>query len=154
MYRVNTITGAYAVVIDDPLMKPLANTPPIFLGINGLHVRGSTAYFTNTDQKIFGRVSIHSNGTAACSAEIFGHTGVSDDFALSTTGTAYVANENTIKIVAPSGAMSSFNTTGGPGSSNTSPKFGRTLMDSNVLYVTGYTPVGNQTVGRILAVSL
>lgn len=153
VFRLNTLTGKYKIVINDPLMKPIVGGP-IFLGINGVQILRNTLYFTNTDQLLIAKVPIHSNGTASGSAQIIAHSGVSDDFALGPLGTTYIAVQNTITIVTPAGKVTALNATGGIGSANTSPKFGRTSVDKNVLYVTGYTPVGNQTVGRVLAVSL
>jgi len=59
VWRVDTVTGAYQIVIDDPMLKP---TPTFALGINGLEVHKNKLYFTNSAQGIFGVVRINNQG--------------------------------------------------------------------------------------------
>ena len=107
---VDTRSGANAVVIDDPVLKPGAG---FFAGVNGLKVhhnhaysggnKSAALYFTNGGQGIFGRFEIHrQTGRALGPATIISHalstypneppSARYDDFALDTKGKkAYLA---------------------------------------------------------------
>ncbi|KZP21489.1 hypothetical protein FIBSPDRAFT_1020155 [Athelia psychrophila] len=139
IYRVDTETGNYAVVLDDPTMKIAANAT-IPVGINGLHIRRGYLYYTSSTQGLFARVPIHADGTPAGAAEVIAHNGFDDDFVFDRAGNAYVATnaDNTVQKITPAGNVTvvagSVNSTLVAGS--TAAQFGRTAADSSVLYVT------------------
>jgi sugar lactone lactonase YvrE len=139
VYRVDTHSGSYKVVLTDPLMKPLP-PPAEQLGINGINVRSGVLYWTNTLQTLFARVPIHSDGTAAGPSELITRNGLNDDFTFDFAGTAYIGQNvaNTLGIVTAANVSSTLvgnlNSTElvGP----TAVQFGRTESDRSVLYVT------------------
>ena len=91
---IDIATGISKVAIQDPLLTPNERVP---FGVNGLKIQGHTLYFTNTAQRLLGRIEIERrSGTARGPASVvvntlppaFGY----DDFALNGTGQAFVAN--------------------------------------------------------------
>lgn len=162
VYRVDTKSGKYAIVLDDPTMKQAVNAT-LQIGINGLHIRDKYLYYTSSTQGIFARIPIHPNGTAAGAAQIIAHNGLDDDFTFDRAGNAYVAtnSENTLQKITPAG-----NVTVVAGNINsillagsTAAQFGRTAEDSSVLYVTTdghFTNAAGVTVsgtGGVVAIS-
>ena len=110
IYSVNIATGAYQKAIQDPLFAPNAAVP---LGVNGIHTQGSTLYFTNSAQDIFGSVHITSQGTASGPASIIAHAPTGnfyDDFALDGSGNAFItAHSNSIvQVITAGGAGAQF----------------------------------------------
>ena len=106
VWGLNTRTGEYAKVLEDPLTKTIAG--PVPLGINGLHVRDREVYFTNSAQRLLARVPVHiTNGTAAGSSEVVAQLNASfvDDFVLGLRDTAFVATnfDNTLVKVCIAG---------------------------------------------------
>lgn len=138
VWRVNITSGDHAQVIQSDLFAPSESFP---LGINGIHTQGSTLYFTNSAQGIFGKVPIADDGTATgVVTKLTSPLSSSfkyDDFAFDANGNAYITNHpDTITIVSPSesqvimaGHNSAFD---GP----TSAAFGRGSREANcTLYV-------------------
>lgn len=163
VYRVETHSGKYAVVLSDPTMNYTASAlTPLHIGINGLHIRGSFLYYTSSTQGLFARIPIHPNGTANGSAEIIAYNGFDDDFIFDRAGNAFVAtNLNaTVQKITPAGKVSVV--AGSPNSTllagSTATKFGRTAADASVLYVTTdgrFTNAAGETVvgtGGVVAI--
>ncbi|KAJ7662840.1 hypothetical protein DFH06DRAFT_1088404 [Mycena polygramma] len=96
--QINARTGESQLVIQDVSMLP--NAPPPALGINGLHLRDTSIYFTNSAQGTLSRVGVHPRGgnlTMAGAVELLtniqplGKQQAPDDFALDREGRAWVA---------------------------------------------------------------
>ncbi|KAI4089779.1 MAG: hypothetical protein LQ344_005144 [Seirophora lacunosa] len=155
VWKLNVRSGAAAkVMADEPLLKPRRSS-----GVNGLRVRGSTLFFTNSDLETLNRVPINASGSAAGAATaIVGGLAV-DDFTLDDEGQAYVAvsdaTNEVVKVAVPGGGVTVLAgspqdqaTIAGP----TGAAFGRGLLDRRSLYVSstggiqGYLG-GNFTVG-------
>ena len=165
VYRLNTKTGKYKIVIDDPLFKG-SPSGRLILGVNGIRVSHSTLVFTNSQQEIYGSVPINGNGRATGPVKIIAKNAVGgiDDFALDPQGNAFVAQGigNQIAKITAAGVETevagNLNSTELPGT--TSARFGRTRKDRNVLYVTtqgGLTGPINGTVtvgGKLAAVTV
>ena len=145
VWGLDTRTGEYAKLLEDPLMKPGAG--PASIGINGIHVRDRFVYFTNSAQIVLARVPVHAaNGTAAGAFEVVARPNASfvDDFVLTPRDTAFVATnrDNTIIEVYTAGENAgtsrivegSVDSTAFAGT--TAATFGRTVSDRKVLYVT------------------
>ncbi|KZP21481.1 hypothetical protein FIBSPDRAFT_740671 [Athelia psychrophila] len=140
VYRVDTETGNYTVVLDDPTMKIAANASIPF-GVNGLHIRGCYLYYTSTTQGLFSRIAIRPDGTAAGPAEVIAHNAVfDDDFTFDRAGNAYVATNanNTVQRITPAGKVTvvAGNIDSALFAGATAAQFGRTAADAAVLYVT------------------
>lgn len=137
VWRLNHITGEYGVVLDDALMKPVADE--VVLGINALHTRNGFLYFTNTFQRLFARVPISPCGTATGPYEVVAYNGLGDDFTFDKHGNAFVAQDagNALQLVTPGGTVTvlagNVNSTILVG--DTSAAFGRTEWDRDTLYV-------------------
>ncbi|KAJ7900431.1 hypothetical protein B0H13DRAFT_2234172 [Mycena leptocephala] len=91
VWQINAHTERSRLAIQDPSMLPGATA----LGINGLHVRDTYLYFTNSQQQLFGRVPLAVKGgnvTAARAVEKLGtvEDGGPDDFAFDIHGRAWV----------------------------------------------------------------
>ena len=154
VYRLNTKSGKYKIVIDDPLFKG-SPTGPFTIGINGVRVRHGTLIFTNGQQNIYGSVPIDGNGRATGPVEIIAKNAVGavDDFALDSQGNAFVAqgNANQIAKITPAGVETevagNLNSIELPGT--TSARFGRTRKDRDVLYVTTNGGLAGPVNGRV-----
>lgn len=156
VYRLNVHTGAIAVVMDDPLMKPPSGGP---VGIDGLQIRHSQLYWTNAGQGLLIKTPLSADGTAAGPSMILMKGLEMDDLALATTGDAFLAVTYRNEIVKWSNGgdrggtviRSSEGKLVGP----TACKFGRTLQDSHMLYVStnGGLRAGNgsRTLGGTLS---
>jgi hypothetical protein len=111
--------------------------------VNGIHVRDSTLYFTNTGEAIFAKMPIHEDGTPAGDTSIIARAPGDDyyddftlrgDFAYLVTGSG-----NSVEKVRLDGrgkqtiVAGSLNSTALAGP--TAAAFGRTEWDSDVLYV-------------------
>ncbi|KAL7626432.1 hypothetical protein AAE478_003204 [Parahypoxylon ruwenzoriense] len=165
IYRVDTKTGDYEVVINSTYLSKL-DTPH---GVNGLHVFGNTLYFANSGQNTLVKVPINEDGTTAGQFTIIAKTirpnDEYDDFTLDRDGNIFVATEggNTILQVSADGKRQVI-VAGGLNSTAvaepTSAAFGRGLFDKNVLYVTtaggSAIPVNGNIVipGKLLAVKI
>ncbi|KAI4115550.1 MAG: hypothetical protein LQ338_007843, partial [Usnochroma carphineum] len=122
-------------------------------GINGLHVRGSMLYFTNTNFETFNRMPINiEDGSAAGAASTVVAGLAGDDFAVDGRGNAYVcvnSRDEVVKVEVGGGGVTVLAGVAGP----TSVAFGRGGgVDRRSLYVSsdggipGYVS-GNFTVG-------
>ncbi|CZR56290.1 uncharacterized protein PAC_06178 [Phialocephala subalpina] len=114
VWRVNLPTGKYGIAFSDPLFEPISTAQGLNLGINGLKIKDSYLYFTNSAYGIFGRVAIDSYGNKLSSVEVIANitnsdtTGAHyDDFALDKEGNAWIAThpEYVVKV-APDGEQS------------------------------------------------
>jgi hypothetical protein len=94
VWNLNIKTGASSIAIQNPQLGPTSSFP---LGINGLHVRGKTLYFTNSAQGTYASLPITQQGTSAGSISIHASSPSSapgdkyDDFALDHKGNAWIA---------------------------------------------------------------
>jgi hypothetical protein len=136
VWIVNIVTGDYHIAIQDPTMAP---APPYNLGINGIHIQHSYAYYTNTALGLFVRMPIYQNGTSAGAAEVLVTDHSGDDFAFDRAGNAYVTQDpaNTLYKVTPNGNVSTI--LGGADNplieGYTAAQFGRTPVDQHILYI-------------------
>ncbi|KAJ9655171.1 hypothetical protein H2201_008868 [Coniosporium apollinis] len=133
VWRLNTRTGEYAVVLDDKTTRPVPGAE-LQIGINGIRRLRDYLYFVNLGRALFCRVRIDlQTGTAIGPYEIIATGLVGDDFDITKDGTAYVTGviSNVVWRVTPDGTVTvvAGNLTG-----PTSAQFGRT-KDKNTLYV-------------------
>lgn len=102
IYRLDTVSGAYSVAIDDPALKPNTSVE-ILLGVNGIHTRPGDedhVYFTNTFQTpAFSRIPIDPRTGAQRGPDevvvesVATLVGNPDDFCFDKTGeVAYIAD--------------------------------------------------------------
>ena len=144
VYRLDVNSGAYKVVIEDSLMAAVPQ--PIFgvSGVNGLHVRDGSLYFTNTGQNNFAKIPINADGTPSGTASVIAHTPASTDyfdgFTFGAHGDVYLGtgSGNTLVRVSQSGGP--VVTIAGRLNSTTLAEptncaFGRGPTDQGVLYV-------------------
>ncbi|RDL33855.1 uncharacterized protein BP5553_08223 [Venustampulla echinocandica] len=145
IWRVDLLTGAYKIAVNDPLTQGPPDGLPLPIGVNGVHTFGSTLYFTNLflNGGFYAQVPIHTSGPnigfASGPASLVANIGTGDDFALDKKGVAYVATnaQETVDRVKRDGSFAviagSFNDTILEGC--TAASFGRTASDGAVLYV-------------------
>ena len=170
VYIIDTATGDVIAPLSDPLFDP---SPDGAFGVNGVEVKGSTLYFTNGFQNVFGKIPIDPvTGIAKHPASVIARAlppakGY-DDFAISPHGdAAYVANPGgnfiekidlkTGKQVIVAGKVNSTEISG-----PTSAAFGRKgngKVKERVLYVTtsgdpGFPVDGKTPGGQLVAVKL
>ena len=102
IYSLNTASGDYTVLIDDPALKP-NQSAPVPIGVNGIHFAPGAddfVYFTNTLKRpMFSRIPVDpTTGTQTGSDEVVVESfaelgGGPDDFAISGDGkAAYIAD--------------------------------------------------------------
>ncbi|RSM06702.1 hypothetical protein CEP52_005588 [Fusarium oligoseptatum] len=146
LLRLDTRTGCIETVSSDPLFAPIPEPESnLLLGINGIHARDGWLYFTNTNQGVYGRLAITSEGLAVGTpAEVVarGLNGSTfDDFALRRDGVAFLATglgglNGIEKITADGqGQMVASWEYGSPVISQpVSAVFGQTIKDRSTLY--------------------
>ncbi|KAG5981726.1 hypothetical protein E4U55_002623 [Claviceps digitariae] len=145
VFRVNVRTKKVDVTQDLSEMKPSSGTT-YSIGINGLRMRANYLYFTNSATHALYRIMVNLDGSTAPGAKVETvkvlDASFADDFDFGPAAgsTAWVATnfDNSIIAVAPGGQARV--AAGGPNSpvipSDTSCRFGRTVADASVLYVT------------------
>jgi hypothetical protein len=95
VFRIDTKAGTSELAFEDDLFAVPANaTTP--LGINGIKVSDGYAYFTNTGQYIFGRISITDDGYKVGDAEVVAYSNAAtgydwDDFVIGSSGGIFAA---------------------------------------------------------------
>jgi hypothetical protein len=153
VWSIDMNTGVYAKVIENSYFAPREDT-----GINGIHTRGSTLHFTNSNQDIYGSIPITSSGAAAGAvtiiAKTFSASDAYDDFAFDARGNVYVATHpNSVSKIISSGSQYFFvgNNTGFI--QPTSVAFGRGIVNQEcTLYVaTAGSPTNSS--GDLVAIS-
>ncbi|PMD33765.1 hypothetical protein L207DRAFT_535023 [Hyaloscypha variabilis F] len=166
VWRLNYLTSEYEIILESPLMQPAVS--PIVLGINGIHIFNSSAYFTNSFKGFFARVPITLDGPNAGSAtgvyEIVANNGVGDDFAFDREGNAYIAQDPSdgLQLVSPEGKVTLLagNTNSTIVEGDTADAFGRTKLDENILYVVTNGGIAGRvagtqiTGGKVIAVDV
>ncbi|MCJ1451608.1 hypothetical protein MMC28_001948 [Mycoblastus sanguinarius] len=108
IWAIDTVTGASRIAIDDPLFKYTPAIPN--LGVNGLKLRGSTLYFTNSAQALLAKVEINADGTAASQPTVIAYSAPGtayDDFALDWRGDAFLTTGagNSVELVSSGGEL-------------------------------------------------
>lgn len=159
IWKLNVNTGENSVAIQDPLLDIPANATTQ-LGVNGIEVRGSYVYFTNTGAGTFGKIPISATTGEQVGPGILlaqnpeGRGG--DDFTIDGDGVAFVAENpnNWISIVEP-GNSEPKRIAGGPNDSITIPgptaaKFGPSSYDekNKSLYVTFHGGIEQYSTGN------
>lgn len=153
VWSVDINTGQYTMAIQNNDLTPSSGFP---LGVNGIHTRGSTLYFTNSAQGTYGSIPITNQGTADGIVRIISHpltsSDIYDDFTFDSTGNAYVTTHpNSIVKIHPSGKESLFAGNNSAFDQPTSAAFGRGSSEQEcLLYVvsagTRTTPVSGQII--------
>ncbi|KAF7559706.1 hypothetical protein G7046_g4447 [Stylonectria norvegica] len=104
IYRINTNTGAVDIAFQDEKLTLGSGTVTVPIGINGMKISRGYMYFSNSNQRFFGRVKIHADGSRAGAIEKItdepANTLAFDDFAIAKDGNTYIAMEpsNVAKI--------------------------------------------------------
>ncbi|KNG81697.1 hypothetical protein ANOM_011457 [Aspergillus nomiae NRRL 13137] len=143
-------TNTYHRVMKDDTMAP---GPPLYLGINGIHLYRDYLYYTNTAQ-LLARIPIHPNGTSAGEAEVIVRNYVGDDFAIDRAGNIYVAEDlgnalykygvdGTVRVILGSNNSSVI-------AGDTAAQFGRTCIDEDILYITTNGGMANPVNGTVV----
>jgi hypothetical protein len=131
VYKVDVRTGAYDVIVEDPLMKKSSGSEGK-TGVNGIKVFRGYLYWTNTDAGLLARIKINEDGKPCGASEILASNLTEpDDFILDENGAAYIALGplNEVRVVHPGGSSRSV-AVDGP----TAAKFGRQHGDHHRLY--------------------
>ena len=91
IWRLDTTTGEYTVILKDPTMSANRKYGPL-LGINGLRVHNGYIYYVNTPNRLYCRIPINPiTGQAIGPAEIISKGALADDLAVSEKGVGYLA---------------------------------------------------------------
>ena len=88
LYTLDVKTGATAIVMEDPTMKPFADHP---VGIDGIKVRDNNLYFTNHAVGTFVKIPMNPDGTAAGPAVMLLTGWQIDDFTFGPDGESHPA---------------------------------------------------------------
>ncbi len=141
VYKINTLTGAYNIAINDPLMKFPADSTN-HLGVNGLKIRDSYLYFTNTAVGSLNRIKITAEGEPIGKAcVVSANVPLADDFVIKNDGTAFIAQNEMDELSVLPPWSSKAEVIAGSDTSTvlagcTAGKFGRLPSDANRLYIT------------------
>lgn len=149
LWRVNVLTGDYSIAIRNSAFNNTSTSPR---GINGVHVKHRSLYFTNSATRSYGRIPVTADGSAAGQVEILATSpGEYDDFAFDTDGNVWIATHpGSLNEVTRGGGQR--NLTSGSMQNPTSVSFGRgSLKEENTLYMVTY---GEPTTGgQLMAVN-
>lgn len=107
VWKLNVYTGAYEIVFDHPVLKPVKGAAVEF-GVNGVHLVDSVLCFTNTDQSILGKVPISTDGfPTGLPVNITTEVPAADDFVIDSSGNFWVAQNvaNTFVRVSSDGTV-------------------------------------------------
>ena len=170
VWRLNTHSLQYKVVVDNELLKPVQGMTPAF-GVNGIHVVDGWLYFSNTNQGLLAKVKINKDGEPLGQIQVITDSvPATDDFAVdSRDGSVWLTQnvKNTLVKVSRGGFEqregSVETVAGGPNSTEllgpVGAVFGRTKWDRDSLYVStdglSMDPVTKEvltTAGKIVAV--
>lgn len=92
IWKLNIVTGDHSIAIENQLF---ANTTRSPLGINGIASFGNKLHFLNSAQRIYGRIPINGDGSAAGMVEVLQIAGKEvfsyDDLAMDWEGNAWIA---------------------------------------------------------------
>ncbi|KAL9468517.1 hypothetical protein ACSS6W_010211 [Trichoderma asperelloides] len=144
LLRLDIETGNYEVVINNTFTELYPSPPFSASGVDGVHVRGNSAYFTNFGNGTFNKVPINRDGTPAGPVTTLGHSKGPlhqfDDFNFDCDGNAFVVTggANTVEMISADGKRhvaiaGNLNSTAI--AEPTSCAFGRGPHDKNILYV-------------------
>jgi hypothetical protein len=141
VYEVNTLTEAYNIAINDPLMKFGANASTN-LGVNGIKIRDSYLYWTNTAVGSLNRVKINAEAEPVGESEVVtANVPKVDDFIFKSDGTAFIAQNQEDELSVLFEGKSVAEVVAGSNVSTTlagitAGKFGRLRSDAQRLYLT------------------
>lgn len=150
----NVYTGAHEVVIHDSSMDPHLNG--LGVGVNGIHVIGTTLYYTSLDAGTFSSIAIcPETGLPTGPAEIIvGGIVAGDDFAIFPTGDKALITNNgefTLTLVDIPGKSSRFAANSTLLQAISAVAFGREKGGLTPVYVTAAAVRGdNATVGSVV----
>ena len=140
VYKINTKTGAYSIAIDDPKMKFPANASSN-LGVNGLKIRDSELFWTNTGNATFNKLNISSTAAPIGTSSVVAEVQRPDDFVFKWDGTAFITQDqfDELSVLEPGSATPTV-IAGSPTSTTlagvTAGEFGRLPSDAHLLYLT------------------
>jgi hypothetical protein len=138
VYHLNVNTGNYTVIIDDAKMKYLPGSITN-LGVNGLKIRGSYLYWSNSGNPIFCRIPINDLGAATGPSEVVATAYNVDDFTFRSDGTVWLAQNQLESLSVVKNGITTL-VAGNPYSTIlagvTAGSFGRMRSDCNILYLT------------------
>ncbi|KAI8294244.1 hypothetical protein K4K56_002811 [Colletotrichum sp. SAR 10_98] len=130
VYKVDITTGNAAIIFSGE----------DFVGVNGLRVQNGYLYYSSTDTQRFFRVPVGADAMTAGPVEVLTSGFPQDDFALAADDTAYIAGMERNQLIQVLADGQTTTIAGEPDNlevaASTSARFGRTPVDSNVLYVT------------------
>lgn len=168
IWNLDIKTGHYEVAINNTFTQLYASPPFSASGVDGVHVRDNSVYFTNFGNGTFNKMPINSDGTSAgpvtTIAHIKGPLDQYDDFTFDCDGNAFVVTGggNTIELISADGKRQVYfagNLNSTAIAEPTSCAFGRGPHDKNVLYVVTAggmeTPVNGDIVigGQLVAIN-
>ncbi|KAK9774092.1 putative SMP-30/Gluconolactonase/LRE-like region domain-containing protein [Seiridium cardinale] len=156
VWRVDTNTGNYSIVLEVPEMLPIANATEQF-GVNGLKVRDGYLYWSNSNYHTIYRVKFDSHGYPVAGAPVETVAVLDsvfiDDFVFDKTGTLWAATnlDNLVVALRPDGSSE---TVAGAATQltvagDTSVTFGTTKSDSHILYVVTTGAVASPVNGTV-----
>ena len=154
VWSVNVSSGAYTLAIQSSEFDP--DTFP--LGINGVHTRGMTLYFTDSAKNIYGSIPITRQGSAAGPVSIIAHAPAYaeayDDFTFDSSGNAFITGHpNAVFKVTPSGAQSLLARNDFVFDQPTSAVFGRRSPgQESTLYVVTGGDASRPASGQVIAI--
>lgn len=140
VYKINVITGKYHVVINDAKMKYTPDAD-FQLGVNGLKIKDSFLYWTNTASSTLNRILIDAKGAPIGLSSVVASVGAPDDFVFKNDGTTWIMR-NTEEVLSylPFGSSNPILVAGAATSTLlagvTAGHFGRLEGDKHKLYVT------------------
>lgn len=160
-------SGHYEVVVNNTFTVLYPSPPFSASGVDGVHVRGDSVYFTNFGNGTFNKMPINQDGTSAGPVTTIAHTkgplDQFDDFTFDCDGNAFLVTGggNTIEMISADGkrqVVIAGNLNSTAIAEPTSCAFGRGPHDKSVLYVVTaggmQTPVSGTTIigGQLVAV--
>jgi hypothetical protein len=152
--KLNVHTGAHETVIRDPSMDPRPDG--LGIGVNGIHVVGTTLYYTNTDAGTFSAIPIcpETGFPTGVAETIVGGIVTGDDFAVFPGGDKALITNNgafTLTLVDIPGRSSRIVANSTLLQAISAIAFGHERRGSTALYVAASSGLGgNATVGSVV----
>ncbi|KAI9727424.1 MAG: hypothetical protein M1834_008430 [Cirrosporium novae-zelandiae] len=139
VYRVDVSNGTYTQVANDTLMSPPPGVYPP-LGINGIKVRNSNLYFTNSIGQSVNVMPIDSQGYPTGAATTIASGFATNDFAIDKNGDLFVTTDPQNSLIQVTPSTGSYVTVAGSANSTalegpTAARFGRGSTDKSVIYL-------------------
>ncbi|CAI7632989.1 hypothetical protein N7533_010508 [Penicillium manginii] len=156
VYRVDTRTGKYEVVVNDTKMKfDSISEPAVNIGVNGIKIRNGYLYWTNTAVGTLNRIRVSNKGIPSGRSEVVvNNVATADDFTFDSNGVAFITQNFMDELSILHSKWEAAEVIAGSNISTilagvTAGIFGRLPGDESILYLTTSGAAGSPINGSV-----